>query len=396
MNVALYARFSSAQQREASIADQLRECRTYAIQRGWTVVAEYSDAATSGSTILRPGLQALLRDALVNRFNGVLAEALDRLSRDQEDTAAVFKKLSFADVVIVTIAEGEIGELHVGLKGTMNALYLKDLADKTRRGLRGRIDAGKSGGGICYGYRVVRALDGATVVTGERSIEPTEAAIVVRIFREYADGMSPSAIAKRLNNERVPGPTGDTWGPTTVHGHVARGTGVLNNELYIGRLVWNRQRYLKNPHTRRRVSRVNPESEWIVREVPELRIVPADLWEEVKTRQGQMRQLVKRTGNMNGAHRPLHLFSGLIRCAECGGSYVVYSTHRLACSGRRERGICTNHLTIRRDELEARVLTALQTRFFENGPFELFCAEFRTALNEARMEHRATVSSARR
>ena len=80
-----------------------------------------------------------------------MTEALDRLSRDQADVAALYRQLTFAGVRIVTLAEGEINELHVGLKGTMNQLFLKDLADKTRRGLRGRVEAGKSGGGNSYG-----------------------------------------------------------------------------------------------------------------------------------------------------------------------------------------------------------------------------------------------------
>ena len=67
-----------------------------------------------------------------------LAEALDHLSRDQEDIAGLYKRLRFAGVRLITLAEGEISELHIGLKGTMNALFLRDLADKTRRGLRGR------------------------------------------------------------------------------------------------------------------------------------------------------------------------------------------------------------------------------------------------------------------
>jgi site-specific DNA recombinase len=71
-----------------------------------------------------------MRDALNGRFDVVLAEALDRFSRDQEDTAGLFKRLTFAGVNIVTLAEGDITHLHVGLKGTMNALFLKDLADK--------------------------------------------------------------------------------------------------------------------------------------------------------------------------------------------------------------------------------------------------------------------------
>src|SRR5258708_39270300 len=158
MKVAIYARYSSDNQREASIADQVRVCRQFAERQGWTAVHEYSDQAISGATLLRPGFQALMRDALRGDFDVVLAESLDRFSRDQEDTAGLFKRLTFLGVQIVTLGEGEITHLHVGFKGTMNALFLKDLADKTRRGLRGRVEAGKSGGGLCYGYRFVRSL----------------------------------------------------------------------------------------------------------------------------------------------------------------------------------------------------------------------------------------------
>ena len=166
--------------------------------------------------------------------------------------------------------------------------------------------------------------------------------------------------------------------------------------MYVGRLVWNRQRYLKDPDTGRRVSRPNPQAEWVVTEVPALRILSEDAWQAAKDRQQQVRQTVATTGNIRRALRPLHLLSGLIRCGDCGSSYVVYSTHRLACSGARERGICTNRLTMRRDELEARVLSALQTRFFESAPFQVFCEEFTAALNEARMEARAAVTAASR
>jgi DNA invertase Pin-like site-specific DNA recombinase len=89
-------------------------------------------------------------------------------------------------VNIVTLAEGDITHLHVGLKGTMNALFLKDLADKTRRGLRGRVELGKSGGGLCYGYRVTRAAHDGAAATGDREIVPHEAEAIRRIFRDYA------------------------------------------------------------------------------------------------------------------------------------------------------------------------------------------------------------------
>jgi site-specific DNA recombinase len=116
------------------VSDELWICRKFAARQGWNVVREFTDHAISGATLLRSGFQALMRDALRGCFDVVLAEALDRFSRDQEDTAGLFKRLTFAGVNIVTLAEGDITHLHVGLKGTMNALFLKDLADKTRRG----------------------------------------------------------------------------------------------------------------------------------------------------------------------------------------------------------------------------------------------------------------------
>jgi len=241
--VAIYARYSSDNQRDASIEDQIAVCRRYAERQGWTVVDWYADRAISGASLLRPGIQSLMEDAGKGGFDMVFAEALDRLSRDQEDVAGIFKRLSFAGVKIVTLSEGEISPLHVGLKGTMNALFLKDLADKTRRGLQGRIEAGKSAGGLCYGYDVVKRYgDDGELIRGDRRINEAEAVVVRRTFKAFASGQSPRQLAKMLNAEGVPGPQGKVWTDTTIRGHATRGTGILNNELYVGRLVWNRPR----------------------------------------------------------------------------------------------------------------------------------------------------------
>jgi len=161
---------------------------------------------------------------------------------------------------------------------------------------------------------------------GERGIEPTEAAIVLRIFTDYAGGISPQAIAKRLNGESVSGPGGRPWGPSTIHGHAKRGTGILNNESYVGRMVWNRLRYVKDPGTGRRVSRLNPPEHLVVTEVPDLRIVPDALWQKVKARQQLMGATVvgsaRGTKGLCNANRPLYLFSRLMKCGVCGRSYV--------------------------------------------------------------------------
>ncbi len=381
-------------QRDASIADQLRVCRAFAERQGWTICEEYADHAVSGTTLLRAGFQRLMRDALNRRFDVVLAESLDRFSRDQEDTAGLFKRLTFAGVNIVTIAEGDITHLHIGFKGTMNALFLKDLAEKTHRGLRGRVEDGKSAGGLSYGYRVVKILSGGTVTTGERAVVSEEARVVERIFREFVAGVSPKQIAKNLNRERTAGPFGGAWSPSTIYGNGKRGTGILNNELYIGRLVWNRLRYVKNPDTGKRVSRLNAESEWMRKEVPQLRILSDEVWAAAKERQQQTRHAIRTAAHLCGAKRPQYLFSGLTKCGVCGAGFIVSSKNRLGCFGARDQGRCDNHLTIRSEEVEARVLRALQEKLLRQDLFEEFCDEFTREMNRLRMQHRAGLSAA--
>ncbi|KNY13180.1 hypothetical protein AKG11_30670 [Shinella sp. SUS2] len=90
--IALYARYSSDNQREASIEDQFRICRERAKREQWKIVGSYKDAGISGaSMILRSGIQALLQDAQAGQCDMVLAEALDRISRDQADVATFYK-----------------------------------------------------------------------------------------------------------------------------------------------------------------------------------------------------------------------------------------------------------------------------------------------------------------
>ncbi|MFC0280509.1 recombinase family protein [Falsigemmobacter intermedius] len=259
----IYARYSTDHQSEASIEDQLRICRRLAETRGWTVAGTYADAAMSGTVLQRPEFQRLIADAGRGRFDVVVSERLDRISRDQEHVAGFYKQMVFLGIPLVTVAEGEINELHIGLKGTMSALFLKDLAIKTHRGLEGRVREGKSGGGLSYGYRAVRhLLENGEVQRGDREIIPAEAAVIQRIFKEYLAGHSAREIASSLNDDGIPAPDSakniGSWGPSTISGNHKRGTGILNNELYIGRLVWNRLSYIKDPATQKRVSRLNP------------------------------------------------------------------------------------------------------------------------------------------
>jgi hypothetical protein len=124
---------------------------------------------------------------------------------------------------------------------------------------------------------------------GLRSIDIDEAATIVWIFERYANGMSPVRIAEELNARGVPGLLGRPWQGTAIRGHRNRGSGILNNQGYIGRIVFNRLAYRANPATERRVSRENAAEHHVVQEVPSLRIVDDALWQRVKTRQENWR-----------------------------------------------------------------------------------------------------------
>lgn len=349
---AIYARFSSDRQNERSSRDQIALCSAWAERQGLAVVDAYHDDAVSGaSTCNRFGLAALMRDAGSGRFDVVVCEALDRLSRDQADLATLRKRLGFLSIGIMTVQDGEVGAMHIGLKGLMGELYLADLAQKTRRGQQARVREGAIGGGRSYGYAPVAGHP------GRLTIVPAEAAIVRRVFAEYAAGDAPRAIVARLNAEAVPGPRGGRWNASALNGSTRRRNGILLNALYAGEIVWNRQRFLKDPETGRRVSRPNPESEWVRKAVPELRIVDAATWAAVARRKAEL-------GLVLPAHqrRPRHVFSGLVKCGCCGASYTVVGNGRLGCAGHKERGDCANARTVALAELERRVLEALATQ----------------------------------
>ncbi len=402
MRAVIYARYSSDLQRDASIDDQLRICKDYiARQQGWELAQVYRDAAMSGASTLRPAYQALLETVRGAECDVIVVEALDRLSRDQEDIAALFKRCQFAGVRIVSLAEGDITELQIGLKGTMNALFLKDLGLKTHRGMRGRAEAGKSASGISFGYRAVKAFEAnGDPLRGEREIAPGEAAIVNRIFQLFADGLSPIAIAKLLNAENIKGPSGRAWRDTTIRGHAARGTGILRNELYIGRQIWNRMHFRRDPATGKRVSRLNPASMWVTQTVPALQIVDDALWHRVQSRLGQIR-------DQSGADKPdrpkfweerrsKHLLSGKAICGVCGGAYSAVGANSLACNAARRQGVCSNTLGIRRPQLEAIVLDALRSRLMQPEQVKLFVSEFTAEFNRLQAETAASAGMVQR
>ena len=386
MRAVVYCRFSSELQRDCSIEDQLEVCRRLIESKGWAIGKVYADRATSGASRFRRGYQELLADAERRQFDVVVCEALDRLGRKLADVADLFDRLSFLGIKLHTVSTGEVTALHIGMLGTMAQLYLSDLREKVWRGQLGRVRQGRIAGGKAYGYDVVRESDGRAHEKGLRSINGGEATIIRRIFREFAAGDSPRAIAKRLNAEGAPGPEGRQWRDTTIRGQFDRGTGLLNNTLYGGRIEWNRTAYVKDPRTGKRVARIRSQKEREIVEVPELRIIDDDLWHRVKDRQKALRFEIGRDrhGNaLNRAHRRKFLLSELLVCGECGGGYTIIGQDRYGCATRRSKGTCGNRQTITRQAIEARVLGGLKDKLMAPELVAEFVRAFQEEVNAA-------------
>jgi site-specific DNA recombinase len=116
-----------------------------------------------------------------------------------------------------------------------------------------------------------------------------------------------------LNNEGILPPRGRLWNASTINGNMQRGTGIIQSELYAGRLIWNKVRMLKDPDTGKRLSRPNPKNDWQTADVPNLRIVSQELFDAAHSR----KQARGRT-HPRQQRRPHHKLSGLLRCGACG------------------------------------------------------------------------------
>ena len=173
-------------------------------------------------------------------------------------------------------------------------------------------------------------------------------------------------IVKTLNEENVPGAirSAKGWSPATV-------SRILDNEKYAGRWIWNRTESRRDPKTGRRRRFDKPESEWVVREDEELRIVPKELWEMVRERRRQMhrtwpggdgkRGFSKAQGSRQ-KHFPTHLLAGSMVCGSCGATIAQVSGKGGGYYGclAATKGACDNKTLVRRTLAETVILDAVK------------------------------------
>lgn len=353
---AIYARFSTDLQSARSIEDQFELCRVFAVREHMTVCETYADHAKSGSSIFgRDGLLDLMVAAKARAFDVLLVEHFDRIARSMRDLADIHEKMAFYGISIRAVHSGAVLDTAmVGLLGLVGQMQREDGAKKVRRGMSGVVREGRHAGGRAYGYRAVAGAPG--------ELEPIEeeAAHVRRIFEAYAAGEVPRDIARKLNADFVPAPHGGAWNASTINGSAGRGNGILRNQLYVGRNVWNKVRMVKNPETGRRVSRVNAAAEREEKEVAHLAIVSAATFDAVQARLAARSKLPKEQ-----TRAPKRLLSGLLKCGACGAGMSLHDRDktgksRIRCTASIESGTCSHGRKYYVEAIEALTVEGLK------------------------------------
>lgn len=312
--------------RSLNLVDQQRNMMRFAEARGWRIDPDlmFSDEAVSGAGLDRPGYQALLRatKASPRRIDVVLVDDTSRISRSLAESVRLREELNFRGIRFVAVSQGidsdnEQSDVMLTVHGLVDSLYIKELAKKTHRGLEGLALTGFHTGGSCFGYQSEKVGDKTRL-----RIDEAEAQIVRRIFEMSASGVSLKKIARQLNEEGVPPPRGTKkkTRPSWVYTAIRE---MLRRDLYRGRIVWNRRKYKKKPGSNKRISVPRPESEWVITEEPELRIVSKELWGRVQARLRETAEnyLGMKPGLLHRGATVPYLFSGLLKCGDCGANF---------------------------------------------------------------------------
>jgi DNA invertase Pin-like site-specific DNA recombinase len=391
VNAALYARKSTDQNapdEEKSIARQIAHARAYAARKGWTIAEDhvYADDGISGAEFLkRPGFLRLM-NALKPRapFQVLIMSEESRLGREQIETAYALKQITDAGVRVFLYLEDRERTLDNAMDKVMASLtnFASEMERergrlRTRDAMHRKAARGHVAGGVVYGYRNREILGpGGERDHVVREIADDQAAMVRRIFDEAAAGRGYSRIAKALNEERIPLPAhGRGWATTGVRE-------ILFRELYRGRVVWGKTRRITRRGTGSKEDR--PESEWLVREAPELRIVTEDAWRAAYARLDATRTVYRSTSRgalwgrpaaIAGGHGSTYLLSGLLLCGGCGwGLHATYRTSQrgaprryYVCTAHRTRGttVCDNRYSAPMPDLDADVLAKARREILE-------------------------------
>jgi site-specific DNA recombinase len=385
MIAAIYARKSTEQNgvadEQKSVTRQIDHARAYAVRKGWTITDEhiYVDDGISGAEFEnRPGFLRLM-NALKPRppFTALVMSEESRLGREAIATAYALKQLVTAGVRVFFYLEDRertldnpTDKIMLSLTAFADELEREKARQRVTDAMIRKARSGHCCGGRVFGYDNVEVLDASGKRSHvERAVNPTEAAIVRRIFALCAAGTGYTRIAKLLNAEHALAPRPKAgrlagWAPSSVKE-------ILDRRFYLGEMVWNRTQ--KCDKWGQKNQRSRPEREWIRTAAPALRIVADTDWQAAHGRLAATRErLIRAFGGMGSRQardiESKYLLPGFARCAVCGGglgvtggSHSSARPHVYGCLAYHKRGtsVCGNALKIPIDRVDHAVLQTL-------------------------------------
>lgn len=342
-NAVIYARYSSDAQKETSITDQLRDCRKYAQEQGYTIVHEYCDEAMTGKNDEREQFQQMLSDSAKKLFEAVIVWKLDRFARNRNESALNKLKLKNNGVRVLSamehIPDGPEGIILESVLEGLAEYYIYDLVEKTTRGQRGlALQAKHVGGHPLLGYTVDKDKNYV--------VDEYNAKTVRMIFKMYASGSSYSQIIDTLNNQGRKTSVGKSFGKNSLHD-------LLTNERYIGIYTYSK---IPRKNGKRNSHAENGEDKVIRIPGGMPAIINNEDWERVQKR-------MKANKRAPAAHKAKvdYLLSGKIFCGECGGAMVGESSgttgkyNYYVCNAKKRLRNCKKK-DVRKEVIESAVL----------------------------------------
>jgi len=336
----IYARFSSHNQREESIEQQVAECKLFAKQNNLEILDVYADAAVSGKTDNRTQFQRLKRDAQRRKFSTIIAYKSNRISRNMMSALIFENEMSTLNIQVL-YAKEEFGNNAAGrfaLRTMMNVnqFYSENLAEDIRRGMEDNALKCKSNGAVPFGYKTV---------DGIYTIYEPEAAVVREIFTRAAAREPFADIAADLNRRGIKTKAGNEWGRSSFHR-------IFRNEKYIGVYEFGDIRTEDG--------------------IPS--IVSKELFYTVNN-------YLKNKKNPQGKHRENgdYLLTGKLFCGECGSAMVGISgtgrhgeTHYYySCNGKRlKKGPKCTKANVQRDFIEQAIASAVRDYILQDDVME--------------------------
>ena len=358
---ALYARFSSDNQREESIDAQLRAMREYCQRNKVVIACEYCDHAKSATTDDRPEFQKMIRESKNCEFDIVIVHKLDRFSRDRYDSAYYKRELKRCGVSLISVLENlddspESIILESVLEG-MSEYYSRNLAREVMKGMKETaLQCRALGGCAPFGLKI-------DPETRRFVINEDEVDAVKMIFDKVLMGIGYGEIIHELNEMGYKTRGGKPFGKNSLHE-------ILRNEKYRGVYIFNRVE-TRDVNRKRNNHKDKPVEDMIRIEGGIPRIIDDEVWEGV---QAILRSRKKHRGGNNTA-KETYLLTGKIECGECGHSftgvrhfsdrnklkYVCYQ-----CSNRKRTASqgCKNK-EIRREYLETFIMQEISKIIFD-------------------------------